>query len=146
MSTDGQTDELRADAEEVREDLEETAEGVKARAKVAGRRVVEKARENKPSTTQGTVVLTGTAATALAVWAWRRRRAARPPTRMELAAQTAVLVRDKAAELGVAAVNSDAAGRAREIASTPENTRRAQGAAAAMVLMLLVKLLFRRRS
>lgn len=143
MTTDKHTDELRAEAEEVREDLE-TSEAlaeradVKTRAKEAGRHAVARARETTPSTTQGTMMIAG--ATALAVWLWLRRRAPRPPTRMERAAQTAALVRERATELGVAAANSNAALRTRAITLTPENTLRAQGAAAATALMIWMRM------
>jgi hypothetical protein len=146
MSTDKHTDDLRIEAEEIGETSDVFADkaDVRTRAKEAGRHAVTRARESAPSTTQGTMVIAGMAATALAVWLWLRGRAQRPPTKRELAAQTAVLVRDRATDLGVAAANSDAAARARALASTPENTHRAQGAAAAMALLLLMKLLRRR--
>jgi hypothetical protein len=147
MSTDKHTDELRA---EVEGDRGETAAAradkadVKTRAKEAGRHAVAKARETTSQPVDGNLVITGMAVTALAVWLWLRRRAPRPPTRMELAAQTAALVRERAAELSTAAAHSDTAARARALAGTPENTLRAQGAAAVMALLFMMKLLRRR--
>jgi hypothetical protein len=144
MTTDKHTDELRAEAQEVREDLDANSEAfagradVKTRAKEAGRHAVARARETTSPTTQGTAVIAGAA--ALGIWLWLRRRAPRPPTRMERAAQTAALVRERATELGMAAAGSNAALRTRAIAMTPENTLRAQGAAAATALMLWMRL------
>ncbi|MEO5877673.1 MAG: hypothetical protein ABIS86_08975 [Streptosporangiaceae bacterium] len=142
MSAD--EDDLKAEAEEILEDLGESppeADG--------GLRAPDVAGENTSWTAQGTAVIAGATAVAVAAWVWRRRRHSRP-TQRELAAQPAVQVRGRAAELGVAAANSAvvtaAAGRAREIATTPENTRRAQGAAAATALLVLFKLMRRRRA